>query len=232
MVNGTSQLEAVTFDLDDTVLRYERSPGDVLQLAFETLAIEPLFTVEEYYAHFDKFARTCDSMDELRSECFAALARENGYEARLGRKVAAAFSAERDQSNVELVPSAAAVLDEFSRKYRLAVVTNGARDAQRRKMDAVELERWIDAVVVAGHDVPPKPSPDPFERAIRSLDVSPETTVHVGDSLETDVRGATAAGLDSVWVSPDPGSSADVREYDPTYHVETIGELLSPPWKG
>lgn len=232
MVNGTGQIEAVTFDLDDTLLRYERSPGDVLQLAFETLEIEPLFTVEEYYARFDEFARKSDSMDELRSECFAALARDNGYEGRLGRRVAEAFSAERDQSNVELVPSAAAVLDEFSRAYRLAVVTNGARDTQRRKVDAVELERWIDAVVVAGHDVPPKPSPEPFERAVRSLDVTPETTVHVGDSLETDVRGARAAGLDAVWVSPDPGSSADVRECDPTYHVETIGELLAPPWEG
>lgn len=221
-----SRIEAVSFDLDNTLLRYERSPGEVLRVAFENLGIDPLFSVEEYYARYDEFAQRCDSIDELRSECFAALAAENGHERRLGRAVADAFRAERDQSNVELLPSVPAVLDEFSRTYRLAVVTNGARDAQRRKIDAVDLDRWIDTVVVAGHELPPKPSPEPFGRALRSLEASPETAVHVGDSLETDVRGASAAGLESVWVSPDAGAG----DHEPTYRVETIGEVSPPPW--
>lgn len=221
-----TRIEAVSFDLDNTLLRYERSPGEVLRVAFESLEIEPLFSVDDYYDRYDEFAQKCDSMDDLRSECFAALAGENGYDPRLGRAVAEAFRTERDQSNVELLPSVPAVLDEFSRAYQLAVVTNGARDAQRRKIDAVELDRWIDTVVIAGRDVPPKPSPEPFERAIRSLDASPETTIHVGDSLETDIRGATAAGLESVWISP----TAAAAEREPTYRVEAIGDVSPAPW--
>ncbi|SDR00192.1 HAD family hydrolase [Natronobacterium texcoconense] len=221
-----TRIETVSFDLDGTLLRYVRSPGEVLQASFEGLGLEPLFSVEEYYARYDEFARRCESMDELRSECFAALAAENGYDRELGRDVATAFAAERDQSNVELLPSAASVLESLADDYRLAVVTNGARDAQRQKIAAVDLERWVDAVVVAGHDTLPKPDPEPFERALRTLEATPETTVHVGDSLETDVAGATAAGLESVWVS----ESADSEAYDPTYCVESIGRLASPPW--
>lgn len=223
-----SRIEAVSFDLDNTLLRYERSPGEVLRVAFETVGVDPLFSVDDYYDRYDEFAQQCDSMAELRSACFAALAAENGYERRLGRDVADAFRAERDQSNVELLPSVSDVLDELSRTHRLAVVTNGAPDAQRQKIDATNLERWIDTVVIAGHEVSPKPSPEPFERALRALDASPETTVHVGDSLETDVRGATAAGLESVWVAPD----GDAGDGEPTYRVEAIGELSSPPWTG
>ncbi|APW99590.1 haloacid dehalogenase [Halobiforma lacisalsi AJ5] len=221
-----TRVDTVLFDLDDTLLRYERSPGEVLRASFERSGIEPLFAVEEYYDRYDEFARQCDSMDELRHECFAALAEENGYDRRLGRDVAAAFAEERDQSNVELLPSAADVLDDLADDYRLGVVTNGARDAQRRKVAAVDLERWVDTVVVAGHDAPPKPDPEPFERAVRALEATAERTVHVGDSLETDVAGATAAGLESVWVS----DGTDPRRYDPTYRVGSVGELSSPPW--
>ncbi|RKD97991.1 HAD family hydrolase [Halopiger aswanensis] len=223
-----SRIEAVSFDLDNTLLRYERSPGEVLRLAFETVGVDPLFSVDNYYDRYDEFAQQCDSMGELRSACFAALAAENGYERRLGRAVADAFRAERDQSNVELFPSVPDVLETLSRRYRLAVITNGAPDAQREKIDATGLERWIDTVVIAGHEIPPKPSPKPFERALRALDASSETAVHVGDSLETDVRGAAAAGLESVWVAADGDAGND----DPTYRVEGISELSPPPWTG
>lgn len=222
-----THVDAISFDLDNTLVQYERSPGDVLRTCFDTLGYEPIFSVEEYYARYDEFAARCDSMDDLRSDCFAALAADNGYRRRLGREVADEFSNERDQSNVTLLPSVADLLDELASDYRLAIVTNGARDAQRRKIDAANLETWIDTVVVAGHDVPPKPDPEPFDRAVRSLDATPATTVHVGDSLETDITGATAAGLRSVWIS----EPSDTREYDPTYRVDSIGALRCPPWR-
>ena len=222
------QVEAILFDLDNTLVQYKRSPGEVLRVSFETVGSEPLFSVEEYYARYDEFAEKCDSMDELRSECFAALAAENGYERQLGRDVADAFSDERDQTNVELLPSVTRVLSELSREDRLAIVTNGAPDAQQQKINAVNLERWVDAVVIAGHDVPPKPDPEPFERAIQSLNATPGSTVHVGDSLETDIAGASGTGLDSIWISDDD----DPEEYSPTHRIESLDTLLALPGIG
>ena len=216
-------IEAVSFDLDDTLIQYKRSPGEVLQVCFEQFEMEPIFSVEAYYASYDEFAETCDSMDELRSECFAALALENGYERRLGEEIAETFSTERDQSNVELLPSVARLLDTLAEEYKLAIVTNGAQDAQQQKLEAVALEQWVETIVIAGHDTPPKPDPEPFNRVVQSLDVTPETTVHIGDSLETDIAGATAAGLDSIWVSKD----TDTLDYEPTLRVESQSELWS-----
>nr|WP_239641858.1 HAD-IA family hydrolase [Haloterrigena salina] len=204
-------------------MQYKRSPGEVLQTSFEILGTEPLFSVEEYYARYDEFAEKCNSMNELRSECFAALADENGYERQLGRALADTFSDERDQTNVELLPSVSRVLNELNREYQLAIVTNGAPDAQQQKIDAVNLDRWIDTIVIAGHGVPPKPDPEPFERAIQSLNATPATVVHVGDSLETDIAGASAAGLDSIWISVSNSS----EEYIPSHRIKSIDRLLS-----
>lgn len=214
-------IDAISFDLDDTLVRYERTPGEVLQICFDTLGIEPIFAVEEYYSRYDEFAETCDSMAELRAECFAALATEHGHEPQLGRDVAAVFSEERDQSNVELLSGVDRLLDALATEYRVGIVTNGTRDAQQQKIEAVSLDQWVETVVVAGHDTPPKPRPEPFDRLVQSLDATPATTVHVGDSLETDVAGATAGGLASVWLSEE----TDSRGFEPTARVESPAGL-------
>ena len=107
------QISGVTFDLDDTLVQYKRSPGEVLRTCFDMLDIEQPFSVGEYYARYDEFADTCDSMDDLRTECFAALAEKNGYDRELGRRIARVSSQERDQTNVKLLPSAAQVLNEL-----------------------------------------------------------------------------------------------------------------------
>ncbi|ELY78220.1 HAD hydrolase-like protein [Natrinema pallidum] len=39
------------------------------------------------------------------------------------------------------------------------------------------------------------------ERALESLNASPATSVHVGDALESDIKGGTNAGVRTVWVS-------------------------------
>lgn len=218
---GLGNIEAISFDLDDTLIQYKRSPGEVLQVCFDQLEMEPIFSVEEYYASYDDFADTCDSMDELRSECFAALATENGYDRQLGEEIAETFSNERDQTNVELLPSVARLLDELAERYQLAIITNGARDAQQQKLEAVSLSEWVDTIVIAGHDTPPKPDPEPFNRIVQSLDVTPETTVHIDDSFETDIAGATAAGLASIWFS----ENTDTQEYESTVRVESHSEL-------
>ena len=216
-----TDIDAVLFDLDDTLVRYVRSPGEVLRASYERLDLDPLFPVDAYYDRYTEFAEQYDAMDDLRSECFATLAEERGYDPDLGREVATTFAEERDQSNVELCPGAEAALDGLAGEYRLAVITNGAPDAQRAKMDAVDLDRWIETQVIAGHDVPPKPDAEPFEIVLDSLDATPERAVKVGDSLETDIAGANALGIESVWLSAD----RDVQAHEPTYRIDGLDEL-------
>lgn len=233
-------IETVLFDLDDTLVEYRRSPGEVLKASFETVGVDELFPVEAYYERFEEFAEKTDSMTELRAECFATIAAEHGHDPDLGRAVAEAFAAERDQSNVELRPEVPETLDALAADHRLGIVTNGARDAQQRKIDAVDLDRWMETTVVAGDAVPPKPAPEPFERALDALDASAETAVHVGDSLDSDVAGAAAAGLRSVWAADRADRASDGGDADdpgvpddhaPTFRVDSVADLRKPPWR-
>lgn len=199
---------AVTLDVDDTLVTYERSPAEVLAVAFERVGVEPIFTAAEYVSRFEEFGEDADSMEVLRRNCFAALAREADHDPTVGRRVADAYADERDHANVDPVPGAVALLDALDEHdVPRAVVTNGPPRAQRTKLAAVGLADRVGPMVFAGHGPPAKPDPEPFAHALHDIGIDPDgeraaRVVHVGDSAD-DVRGAERAGLRAIRVDPD-----------------------------
>ncbi|GAA0193231.1 HAD family hydrolase [Halobaculum roseum] len=192
---------AVTFDLDDTLVSYRRSPGEVLAAAFDDIGVDPVFPVEAYYDRFAEFNDRTGTMADLRAECFAALCADRGRDPDLGRAVAAAFADERDHANVSWRPGARDLLEALdARGVPYAVVTNGPPDAQAEKARAVGLEDRAVDVVFAGHDAPAKPAVEAFEVGVSALGVAAADAVHVGDSPESDAAGALAAGMGAVVV--------------------------------
>lgn len=79
----------------------------------------------------------------------------------------------------------------------LAVVSNWDTRL-RRTLDALELSTMVDVIAGSGELGVQKPDPRIFRAACRALGVAPEHTVHLGDSWESDVLGARAAGCRAV----------------------------------
>jgi putative hydrolase of the HAD superfamily len=99
-------------------------------------------------------------------------------------------------------PGALAVLRLLHRAVPLAVITDGNPPAQRAKLEASTVARWLDAVVCSdelGREHR-KPDPVPFLRAIELLGAEPGETAFVGDRPTTDLVGAATVGLRTVRV--------------------------------
>jgi putative hydrolase of the HAD superfamily len=98
-----------------------------------------------------------------------------------------------------------------ARGQRLVVVSNwdvSLHDVLRK----LELEPLLDAILTSAGAGARKPEPAIFEQALALAGVTPGLAVHVGDSLEEDVVGARAAGIEPVLVRRDGGPSiAGVR---------------------
>jgi putative hydrolase of the HAD superfamily len=62
-------------------------------------------------------------------------------------------------------------------------------------MQSVGLAQMVDGVVTSAQIGSPKPDGEIFAAALTLSDSTPQRTVHVGDSIEHDVRGALAAGI-------------------------------------
>jgi putative hydrolase of the HAD superfamily len=196
--------DAVLLDLDGTLCEYVRGIEELLSDAFGTVGVESMFTAADYRGLVDSYADRTDSMAELRRLCFADLAAENGHDADLGREAADAYAGARDHGNVRFLDGAEETLDALADRYPLALVTNGDPGMQDQKIDGVGVREYFETVVYAGHDVPAKPDPEPFETALDALDVAPEQAVYVGNNYESDVVGAANAGIDAVLVGELP----------------------------
>ncbi|WP_327677985.1 HAD family hydrolase [Kitasatospora sp. NBC_00458] len=101
------------------------------------------------------------------------------------------------------VPEALAALREAG--WTIAVVTNGSTDVQRAKLAHTGLLPAVDAVCVSEEAGAPKPDPAIFHLAATRLGrtLTPADWM-VGNNPATDLRGAHATGIRSIWITPDP----------------------------
>ena len=93
-------------------------------------------------------------------------------------------------------------------------------------LERVGLAPLVDAVVTSAAVGAAKPAPAIFEHALGLAGVGAEQALHVGDSLEEDVRGAAACGIPTVLLRRDeaPVSSAP----DDVATIGSLGELAWP----
>jgi phosphoserine phosphatase len=109
-------------------------------------------------------------------------------------------------------PHAGAVLDRLRRDVRLALVTNGTSDLQRRKLALAGLDGRFDVVVAACDVGVGKPDPAMFAAALDALGVAASEAVMVGNDLDRDIAGADAAGIPSLWIQHGGNGRADLHD--------------------
>ncbi len=105
-----------------------------------------------------------------------------------------------------------------------ALVTNGASDTQRHKIEAMGIASWFNAFSISGETGAAKPDKRAFTVVLKALGVSGKKVWHVGDSLAADVAGANAAGLSSVWLNRD-GTVRTKSDAQPDLEITSLSEL-------
>jgi len=86
-------------------------------------------------------------------------------------------------------------LNEFKKKYRLAIVSDAQRVFCTPELRALRLEDFFDALVMSSDYKFRKPDPRMFHIALAMLNMEPKEAIYVGNRYETDIVGAKAAGL-------------------------------------
>jgi HAD superfamily hydrolase (TIGR01549 family) len=69
-----------------------------------------------------------------------------------------------------------------------------------------------------------KPEPAIFEVTLANLGVKAKRSIHVGDNMHTDVAGAAAVGMSTVWVRGGTNSPVETN-IEPNYSVDSVIEL-------
>ncbi len=226
-----SGTKAVLFDLDDTLFDHAFAARRALEGVHASLprfADEPFETLEEEYSvlleeiHLRVLAGEM-TLDEARSDRIRTLMAEDGEVP--GEKEVAALASRFRSGYLENRRAAEGVydlLEELRRRgVAVGIVTNNMTAEQEDKLAFCKLDSLIDFMATSEDVGTPKPESLIFEAALEMADCRASEAVVVGDSWESDVVGASRAGIRAVWYNPkgvarpDGVSIAELRSFLP-----------------
>lgn len=227
-------VRAVIFDLDDTLLSYQWSEAGVLTRIFAENGIS---MTPEMLAHtwkvsweeWDRLRLSETNVPEIAAH-FHRIYREylviffdvldSTYSFRERSESLARKFVDYMGDFSPYCAGAQRLLIALAPDYRLAVATNGLADMQNPRLDRlpVQAERFISEEVGAV-----KPSPKFFEAILHKLQLPADECLFIGDSLRSDMAGAIAVGMRTIWVNP-KGRSAGALQPDKI--VASLEELF------
>ena len=177
-----------------------------------------------YRAHLDE-GRDAAGLDALRRRCAEVLrsALPDALAARLELDplLDALLASLRFSAFPDVRPALEAAR---ARGQRLVVVSNWDVSLVG-VLRGLELEPLLDGILTSAVVGARKPAPAIFERALALAGVTPDQAIHVGDSLDEDVAGARAAGIEPVLIRRGGGPAVPrVRT------ISRLSELMTPAW--
>ena len=207
--------KGILFDLDDTILSaYGRPDVAWGKVADEFSArIAPIAPAElaaritvEARAFWDDAARhkewrakLDDARREIVARAFAKIGSPAASTRELEHAIADRFTRLRDEE-MAVFPGAYETLDDLkTRGVRLALITNGAGDAQRGKIARFALEHRFDHIQIEGEHGFGKPEERAYLHALGALSLDARDVWMVGDNLEWEVAAPQRLGIFAIW---------------------------------
>lgn len=226
-------VEAVCFDLDDTLCRADQSDHEIHRAVFERAGIDPLFTPADLRAVDPDEIPIAESQSEFYTNLYRAtisrLENDDVVDPSLLVELGEITTEVVDETAVSFRPGAREALEYARGRYDVGLITNGGEEIQVAKLETLGIPDVFDVTVFCDprSGIDPKPASVPFERALSELAASPERTMYVGDSYGEDVVGAHGAGLRSVWAPPGRSHEEYPADPDPspTHRLESMTEL-------
>jgi len=219
-------LKAIIFDLDDTLYEerdYFRSGFEAVAYELEHRAVgstKEIVTLLEYFHH-----------EESREGVFQKLASKLGFPSPWIPDLVSIFRSHKPV--IALTPDSREILPLLRKTYRIGCVTDGWAAVQRRKIQALDVEAYLDVVIVAdewGREYW-KPHPFPLLKCCEQLEVSVETAIFVGDNPSRDMLGAHNANMLSIRIRRMNGYFSNTTVNQPSlsahFEIHDLHELKS-----
>ncbi len=228
-------LAAVLFDWGDTLMRWAWEPellGAGHDAGLRAIGREPVPAMTERFR--ETYIPLLWAPGTLEEVEYPGLVRkllsEEGIEV-TGEELNAFLEAEHAawQPARMLASTTHALLEALrDRRLRVGLVSNALDPPHllHRDLEQMGVAQRLDVAVFSSEIGWRKPHPAIFERALEAVAVEPANTLFVGDTLATDIAGASALGMhtcQALWFRADEDESVA----DPEYRAFTQMDVLT-----
>jgi HAD superfamily hydrolase (TIGR01549 family) len=228
------QIQAITFDLDDTlyentsiIINAERQLIELMHSTYPvTKQVDRLFWRQQQKKQLMLNPLLKNDMSELRR-----LALRSGF-SELGIQGQALIQATDhcfdyfyyQRSNFTLNENIHSLLKNLSDRLPLIAITNGNVDLQQ-----IGIAAYFNACFKASIALPMKPNQAMFNAAQNFLNIPHKYILHVGDHLQKDVYAALKAGYQAAWYAADRQMDLNQESTQMLPHVQLtdLSQLLS-----
>ena len=221
--------EVLLFDADETLFDFKKSEKQ----AFENSIKEFNIDYDESY-HFKtyeeinkniwlEFEQGLITQEKLKVERFKRLSKEIHVpfdELEFSKAYI------RHLSNASfLYNDSIELIKKLSNNYKLAIITNGLKDVQSKRIGQSVIAKYFDTIVISEEVKVSKPNPEIFEIALNSLDYTDRSKVlMIGDSLTSDIKGGVNFGIDTCWINFN--NYKNLTSIKPTYEISNLLNLF------
>ena len=124
-------------------------------------------------------------------------------------------------------PGAHEAIDQFKALgIKLALVTNGAADTQRAKVERFELAHRFDHIQIEGEHGFGKPEERAYLHAMDALGVTAADTWMIGDNLEWEVVTPQRLGIYAIWIDVHGDGLPEGSTIKPDRIIRSLTELV------
>jgi putative hydrolase of the HAD superfamily len=142
------------------------------------------------------------------------------------RRLADRFNAYREEQ-MFVFPGAHDAIDAFKeRGIKLALITNGAADTQRAKIERFALAHRFDHIQIEGEHGFGKPEEKAYLHAMETLGVTAPDTWMIGDNLEWEVEAPQRLGIYAIWIDVHGQGLPAESTIKPDRIIRSLAELL------
>ena len=199
-------IKAISFDVDGTLWDFDsimrRALSEVLKELENAdpesagmLDVDRMISIRER-VHEELLYKVIE-LNEIRRESIRQALRDIGRpDDELAEHLFGVYVKHRDAGQ-SLFDDVLPALQSLDGSYKLGLLSNGNSYADR-----LGLQDFISFQVFSqDHGGVEKPDPRLFRIALQEAECAPQELMHVGDSLEYDVAGASNAGVQAVWLN-------------------------------
>lgn len=223
-------LQFIYFDLDDTLLDHKAAERASLFTCHEQLdwlrAVERDFLVDSYRTLnirlWTEYGEGLIDRITLHRRRFEGTLEALGMAEQDAESFALAYMSVY-RNHWSWVPGAKATWDKSRSQWPVGIITNGFAETQKEKFRRFGLDLTADALVISEEVGVMKPHPEIFAYAARQAGLRPDQILYVGDSPNSDIRGAAHAGFRTAWFVRDPYADADTVPADLVF--DDFGQL-------